>query len=36
MTGLVIELQSDALNPNVRVSDLLRKALVISKKLSVT
>lgn len=36
MTGLIIELQSDALNSDVRVSDLLRKALVISKKLSVT
>jgi len=36
MAGLVIELQSDALNSDVRVSDLLRKALVISKKLSVT
>lgn len=33
--GLVFELQSDALNRNVSVSDLLRKALAVSKKLSV-
>ncbi|PHM48716.1 AbiTii domain-containing protein [Xenorhabdus sp. KK7.4] len=33
MSGLVLELQRDALNKNIRVSDLLRKALVVSKKL---
>lgn len=36
MTGLVLELQADCLNSNVKVSNLLRKALVISKKLGVT
>lgn len=36
MSGLVLELQQDALNRNVHVSDLLRKALVVSKKLGVT
>lgn len=35
MLGLVLELQSDSLNKNVRCSDLLRKALVISRKLGV-
>lgn len=33
MTGLVLELQRDALNKSVDVGDLLRKALVISRKL---
>ena len=36
MTGLVIELQRDALNHEIKVSNLLRKALVISKKLGIT
>jgi hypothetical protein len=36
MSGLVLELQSDALKRNIAVSDLLRKALVVSKKLGVT
>lgn len=35
MGGLVLELQSDALDKNIRVSDLLRKAFVISKKLGI-
>lgn len=35
MTGLVHELQRDALDPKVSVSDLLRKALVVSRKLSI-
>lgn len=35
MSGLVLELQQDALNKDVHVSDLLRKALVVSKKLGV-
>jgi hypothetical protein len=35
MTGLVLELQRDALNRKVKVSDLLSKALVISKKLGI-
>lgn len=33
MNGLVLELQSDALNPGVDVIALLRRALVVSKKL---
>lgn len=36
MSGLVLELQRDALDKRVDVSDLLRKALVVSKKLSIT
>lgn len=36
MSGLVLELQADALNPKIPVSDLLRKALVVSKKLGVS
>lgn len=36
MAGLVFELQTDALNKKVAVSDLLRKALVISKKLGIS
>jgi len=36
MPGLTLELQADALDPHVRVSDLLRKALVISKKLGIS
>ena len=35
MSGLVLELQRDALNKNVNVSDLLRKAMVVSKKLGI-
>jgi hypothetical protein len=35
MTGLVLELQRDALNPEIKVSNLLRKAIVISKKLGI-
>ncbi len=35
MTGLVFELQRDSLNSEIRVSNLLRKALVISKKLNI-
>lgn len=35
MPGLILELQVDALDTNVRVSDLLRKALVVSKKLGI-
>lgn len=35
MSGLILELQADALDRNVRVSDLLRKAFVISKKLGI-
>ena len=35
MNSLVLELQKDALDKNTRVSDLLRKAFVISKKLSI-
>jgi len=36
MSSVVLELQRDALDPNVRVSDLLRKALVVAQKLSLT
>ncbi|CAK1746763.1 AbiTii domain-containing protein [Vibrio crassostreae] len=35
MSGLVLELQKDALDPTVNVSVLLRKALVVSRKLSI-
>lgn len=35
MSGLVLELQADALNRSVSCSDLLRKALVVSRKLSI-
>lgn len=35
MSGLILELQANALDVNVRVSDLLRKALVVSKKLGI-
>ena len=34
MGGIVLELQRDALTPEVDVITLLRKALLISKKLS--
>lgn len=33
MSKLVLELQADAVNPNVKVSDLLRKALMVARKL---
>ncbi len=36
MASLVLELQKEALDPNIRVSDLLRKALVVCRKLAVT
>lgn len=36
MKSLVIELQEDALNKSISVSDLLRKALVVSKKLGLS
>ena len=36
MSGLVLELQRDALDKNVDVSSLLRKAVVVSKKLGIT
>ena len=35
MSGLVLELQADALNRGVCCSDLLRKALVVSRKLGI-
>lgn len=35
MTGLVLELQKDALNSSVPLSELLRKALVVAKKLRI-
>jgi len=35
MTGLVLELQRDALNSEIKVSNLLQKALVVSKKLGI-
>jgi hypothetical protein len=34
MSGLVLELQRDALNPSVSTLDILRKALVVARKLS--
>lgn len=36
MTSLVRELQTDALNSDIKVSDLLRKALLVSRKLKIT
>jgi hypothetical protein len=36
MAGLVLELQSDAMNPSVRLVDLLRKARAVSVKLQTT
>jgi hypothetical protein len=33
--SLVLELQQEAMNPGVKVSDLLRKALVVATKLNV-
>jgi hypothetical protein len=35
MTAIVLQLQQDALNRNIPVTDLLRKALVIAKKLKI-
>lgn len=35
MSSIVLELQQNALDPSVRVSDLLRKSLVVAKKLGV-
>ncbi|BBO74353.1 hypothetical protein DSCW_17700 [Desulfosarcina widdelii] len=35
MKSLVLELQSEAMNPNSRLSDILRKALVVAKKLKI-
>ena len=35
MSGLVLELQRDALDKSINVSDLLRKAVVVSKKLGI-
>lgn len=36
MSGLVLELQRDALDKNIAESSLLRKAIVVSKKLGIT
>lgn len=36
MNSIVLELQQDALNKNVHLADLLRKALVVARKLKVT
>ena len=36
MSSLVHELQKEALDPKIKVSDLLRKALVVSKKLAIS
>lgn len=36
MSSIVLELQQDALNKNVPLADLLRKALVVARKLKVT
>jgi AbiTii len=33
MPSLILELESDAMNPATRISDLLRKAKAVSKKL---
>ncbi|MBP64065.1 MAG: hypothetical protein CMJ62_21300 [Planctomycetaceae bacterium] len=35
MEGLVLELQRDALDSNIRITDLLRKALLVSRKLKI-
>ncbi len=35
MPSLVVELQQEAMNPQVKVSDLLRKALVVAAKLNI-
>ena len=36
MNSLVLELQKDALDKNIRVADLLRKAFLVSKKLGIS
>ncbi len=36
VTSIVLELQRDALNREVPISDLLRKAFVVAKKLKIT
>jgi len=36
MTGIILELQKEATDANVRISDLLRKALLVAKKLKIT
>lgn len=36
MTSLVLELQQEALDRNVKISDLLRKALAVSRKLNIS
>ena len=35
MTGIITELQKEAMDTNVRISDLLRKALLVAKKLKI-
>lgn len=35
MDSLVIELQKDAINPSIKTNDLLRKALLVSRKLKI-
>jgi hypothetical protein len=35
MSSLVLELQHDALNPSINLADLLRKALLVSRKLGI-
>lgn len=35
MTGIIIELQSEAMDADVRISDLLRKTLLVAKKLKI-
>ena len=36
MSSIVIELQQESLNKNISISDLLRKALVVAKKLKIS
>jgi hypothetical protein len=36
MTGIVLELQREALGKGVRISDLLRKVLLVARKLKVS
>ena len=36
MTGIVLELQREALDKTVQISDLLRKAMLVARKLKVT
>src|SRR4051794_29643027 len=35
LNSIVLELQRDALDPNAKVSDLLRKAMVVARKLRI-